>query len=1721
MHRLCSLTLLSMALAGAVETSPYLIPSPGSPVTLRPITTVGESGATGTVMAGIPDGLGAWDNGDGTFTLLMNHELGKAVGAVRAHGATGSFVSKWVISKSTLAVQSIQDLVTEITLFDHTAKTFAVASNVPMDRLCSADLALPTAWFNSVSGKGVPAATARLFLSGEEEKYSRERGFAHIASGTLAGKSIELPYLGSWGFENLLACPQEQDKTIVIGPDDSSGPNSAGTLDGGGVNKWDANAVMTVYVGTKGILPASPTVVDVATAAGLVGGMSYALQVQDAAGNPVLFEDRYKAFGTTTATAGTSYPVALVALGTAGDVSGLRDEPLVGGIEPAGSSRADATAKNASRFLRSEDGAWDPRKPGDFYFVTTDRYDNVKNNDTGTAQDGRSRLWRLRFTDIANPAAGATLTILIDGTENPGPNMMDNLTVDGKGRIVIQEDIGNNNASGRVWLYDIASGRLTVIAKHSQRFGDLVDGVVKAPKAPYSKDEESSGVIDVSSILGDGWFLLDVQAHYATDATTVEGGQLLAMHVPANTGSDATTAAANGSAYLIPKLAGAKAVPLMTVGESVNLKPDGVTPYRMVGLADGLGLFAQGDGTCTLVIGQELGFDKGVVREHGSKGAFVSRWTLDAQTMRVRAGQDHNASATSVKLWSGTTAAPAWTAGTSAFNRFCSADLAAPSAFFNRATGKGSTARLFLAGEESTPSATADWGRAMAHVLSGTEQGTSYELAHVGRQAWENLVACPVEQDLTLVACLDDTTTPTTAGDTTVYNGQVFFYVGTKSATGNEVQKAGLVGGRLWGVQIPGVAIESRETALGAAKGAALPFALVDLGDVAGLSQRATEDKAVAAGVTNFLRPEDGAWDPSHPADFYFATTDRFDDFKHGGSSVVDASKKTGRSRLWRLRFIDPAQPAKGGTITMLIDGAEDPGPQMMDNLAVDRFGRVLIQEDPGNNEFAAKVWMYDIAGGTLTEIFRHDPARFGDRIAGTTTAPVAPFTKDEESSGIIDASESLGAGWYLAAVQAHDAAAPFNDSEIIEGGQVIALYVPVPGDAPGQVRAQVNQSTLPTPAALAGIPASAWKTVGKASGAGLGLINGTLTGTAANGTLTLTTLDGVKVWNAVPDAVFKSVGTPTAVAIKASGHGSAMALVPGTTNEFWLMTDRGPNLDAPDVGALKCKVFPVPAFGPNLLRVRLNADGTLVPLATMTLRRSDGTPLTGLPSAGAGTTAEIAYGLNDDNTINAVSQGNDDQGLDSEGLVAMADGTFWVSDEYGPWLAHFDAAGKSLDRIGPFTPDALFGNTSGYKLPAVLAKRTVNRGMEGLTMTPGGKLVGIMQSGLDKNFNTGGTSIKGKTTPVLRIVWFNPADGTSRQYVYLLEDRSAADIAANNDFPGAVSEIVAESETSFLVLERDGLVPGSPTTPSTLKRIYRIALSGATDISDGGDSALGLLKGGKTIEEVAGKQQTVAQSRANLLAVGITPVTKTLVFDLLDVGGAYTHDKCEGLALAGTKLYVVNDDDFGIVSPTANGLASPKLIDGTSTVDFTQILGIDLAAFGSSHTNVSVTVAADGTVLFRDPAQNPVTANQAPTISPIADQSVVVGTASAALPVTLADGDTAVATLVVSVTSSNTTVLPSSGVVLGGAGGARTVTVTAATAGSATVTITASDGVNLTSRSFAVTATTAGGTGGAAVAADDDKDSSCGVGSGVALGGILSLMLGMRAWLMLAGRRR
>ncbi len=261
--------------------------------------------------------------------------------------------------------------------------------------------------------------------------------------------------------------------------------------------------------------------------------------------------------------------------------------------------------------------------------------------------------------------------------------------------------------------------------------------------------------------------------------------------------------------------------------------------------------------------------------------------------------------------------------------------------------------------------------------------------------------------------------------------GQVYVYVGEKQRRGTALERAGLVGGSLFGVAVPGAPTADRsykgvtyagasmEDRLAGVNGASVPFDLHEFGDVSSWTGEQLQVASLQNGVTEFLRPEDGAWDPRNPDDFYFVTTDRFEN-----------ASQVGNSRLWRLRFDDVRNPAAGGTLSILLDGTE--GPQMMDNLTVDRYGNVLIQEDPGNQAYLARIWSYAIATDTLTAIAEHDPARF---------TPGAPgfLTQDEESSGIIDASSVLGRGWFLATDQVHTSIG----GELVEMGQLYAIYNP------------------------------------------------------------------------------------------------------------------------------------------------------------------------------------------------------------------------------------------------------------------------------------------------------------------------------------------------------------------------------------------------------------------------------------------------------------------------------------------------------------------------------------------------------------------------------------------------------------------------------------------------------------------------------------------------------
>lgn len=459
--------------------------------------------------------------------------------------------------------------------------------------------------------------------------------------------------------------------------------------------------------------------------------------------------------------------------------------------------------------------------------------------------------------------------------------------------------------------------------------------------------------------------------------------------------------------YLTGVAPGVQFTSVLTVGDSVRKKHKGDATYRMVGIPDGLGAYDNGDGTITVLMNHELQGTAGVPRAHGATGAFISKWQIRKSDLKVLNGEDL---INTVYLWDAALGKYVQSAN-AVFNRFCSADLPSKSAFFNSRTGRGfSDGYIFMNGEEAGPT-----GRAFAHVVQGRGNSATYELPALGRFSWENAVASPYRQDKTIVAGLDDGS---------IGSSKAYFYVGTKQRKGNPVEEAGLTNGINYQVVIPGASTESD----------------IPQGD----TDSRTFELATSGGL-GFNRVEDGAWDPDNRNVFYFVTTASF----------------TTNSRLWEVTFDDIRQPEAGGTIRVLVDGALR-GPKMMDNITVDGDGKVIIQEDPGNQAYLAKVWSYDPATDELTELAQFDPARFTPPPAGTVDPNF--ITQDEESSGVLEVTALLsdhddrGRGrhddednegydtdsyrYFILDAQVHKNIAA-TEPELVEMGQLLFMAVP------------------------------------------------------------------------------------------------------------------------------------------------------------------------------------------------------------------------------------------------------------------------------------------------------------------------------------------------------------------------------------------------------------------------------------------------------------------------------------------------------------------------------------------------------------------------------------------------------------------------------------------------------------------------------------------------------
>ena len=496
--------------------------------------------------------------------------------------------------------------------------------------------------------------------------------------------------------------------------------------------------------------------------------------------------------------------------------------------------------------------------------------------------------------------------------------------------------------------------------------------------------------------------------------------------------------AAAGIEYMEPVATGVTLNAIATSGDSIGT-------YLIGGIPDGMGVIPAG-GKLRILTNHEWSNANPIAAARASSagltnGSYVSEMHYDLKKKSIVAGKDFMQWIQWYDYRTGNygyeTVAPSGAElvdqygsknHTYLINRFCSSTLADAGEFYNKKTGAGYKGAVYLTGEE---------GGDESRGFAGNQDGEFVQVPGFGLAAWETFVNAPTTSNTTVVMGNED-------GAAT--DSQLFMYTGTKTKTGEWYEKAGLTNGKLY-VMASDVLNDNAFRAK-YAKGVEAPASFKEIDYKQ--NGKLQNDKARELGMT-LARVEDGHFDPKKPNDYYFVTTESNKDPKATAPNPATPTVSRDGGALWRLRFVDVNNPLKGGTLTMLLDGSEQPLLSKPDNIVVDNLGNILIQEDPGNNALIARVVSYRIKDGKLATV-----AKFKDTYFNSTNTATF-ITQDEESSGIIDVTDYFKTGksdtakYYMLVAQIHASPAksrpdlnpaPAAIANAVEGGQWYVMKV-------------------------------------------------------------------------------------------------------------------------------------------------------------------------------------------------------------------------------------------------------------------------------------------------------------------------------------------------------------------------------------------------------------------------------------------------------------------------------------------------------------------------------------------------------------------------------------------------------------------------------------------------------------------------------------------------------
>ena len=304
-------------------------------------------------------------------------------------------------------------------------------------------------------------------------------------------------------------------------------------------------------------------------------------------------------------------------------------------------------------------------------------------------------------------------------------------------------------------------------------------------------------------------------------------------------------------------------------------------------------------------------------------------------------------------------------------------------------------------------------------------------------------------------------------------------------------------------------------------------------------------------------------------------------------------------------------------------------------------------------------------------------------------------------------------------------------------------------------------------------------------------------------------------------------------------GIGSGMALVPGSwqgangrySGRLVMLPDRGWNRKGTSDYQARLQYF----------------DVTLTPgkSLTLTFRRTQllsdaaGFPTTGLDPSGV----RAAAGKFPDLPVAK----NGHVSLDSEALALSGDGSAWISDEYGPYIYHFDARGRMIAAIRP--PDAFIPRRAGKEnfSAGETAKgepqsgRQNNQGFEGISIAPDGRtLFAVTQSALVQDLDPADPKQTRGNVRLLQYDLSGTEPRLAHEYVIALPNWSEG---KKNNLVAAQSEILALNGHQLLMLCRDS--NGGFTAKraaSNFRRVMLVDVAVATDVKgkyDGADDSI------------------------------------------------------------------------------------------------------------------------------------------------------------------------------------------------------------------------------------------------------------------------------------------